>query len=177
MRTIFVHGGRSDRLATVVDELLTKLLRKFVSLAFTRVAMVDMILHVSNERRVGSVDNGDTAGSDIPVDSGETSKNDVVEHEEGVLTDPIPRGVEMARLQRFEYGLDALNVQVTVLLSDVVEFGLKNQIVRSLVVVQSVAGTRVLIEIAEVELHLLLSELILLSLELQELLAIHHCTT
>jgi len=48
--TIFVHRRFVDHFTSIVDELLTKLLRQFVLLAPSFVAVIDVVLQVSQQR-------------------------------------------------------------------------------------------------------------------------------
>jgi hypothetical protein len=43
---------------------------------------------------------GDTTGSDLTVDGSETASENIVEHEESVLTNPVSQGVDLTGLQR-----------------------------------------------------------------------------
>jgi hypothetical protein len=40
---------------------------------------------------------------------------DIVPHEKGILSDPVPGGVEVMRLKRFEHWLNAVYVKVAML--------------------------------------------------------------
>ena len=57
------------------------------------------------------VHGGNTMGGDLMIDSGEKAEENIIEHEESVLTDPIPRGVEMASFEYVENGLNAIDVR------------------------------------------------------------------
>ena len=89
-RTIFVQRGLINDLATVVDELLAELLRKLVSLATLRVALIDVVLHVRDQVGIRTVHDGNAASSDLTVDGSKAAEDDVVEHEQSILANPVP---------------------------------------------------------------------------------------
>ena len=113
--TIFVQRRLRDDLTAVVDQLLAELFGKLVGLATLRVALIDIVLHIGDEFGVSTVHDLDAASSNFSIDSGEATKDDVVEHEKGILTDPVPRRVEVASLEDVEGGLDTIDVHVAVL--------------------------------------------------------------
>ena len=153
------------------------MLGELVLFATVRVTMVDVILHIIHEIGIRTVHDSDAASGDFAIDSGETAEDDVVEHEEGILTDPVPRGVEVASLEHVEDGLDTVDVGLAVLATDGVETGLKLLCARLLCIVFDLTRTRVPTEVAHVELHLLGGEAVLVSLELEELLRVDDGTT
>ncbi len=107
---------------------MTTLLSSYISLALGGIAPIDHKLHEFNEIGIGTVYDGDSTystGGDLTIDSGEAAKENIVEHEESVLTDPIPRGVEMASFERVENGLNAIDVSVAMFTTDVIQSGLK----------------------------------------------------
>jgi len=61
----------------------------------------------------------------IAINGGDVAVKNVIPHKEGVLVNPIPRGVEVTCFEWFEDGLNALGIGVTVLLSDGVQFQLQ----------------------------------------------------
>ena len=170
--TVSVQRRLADDLATVVDKLLAELLREPVGLPTRRVALVDVVLHVFEKVGVGAVHDGNAASGDLAVDGGETSEDDIVEHEKRVLTDPVPRRVEVASLERVERGLDAVHVAVAVLLRDTVELGLQSGRASLLLVVRDLASTRIASEVAHEEVDLLADETVLVRLELEEFFAV-----
>ena len=107
--------GLINDLATVVDELLAELLRKLVSLATLRVALVDVVLHVRDQVGIRTVHDGNAASGNLTIDGSQAAEDDVVEHEQSVLSNPVPRRVEMTGLQSVEDRLDAVNVRIAVL--------------------------------------------------------------
>ena len=104
---------------------MTTLLSSYISLALGGIAPIDHKLYEFNEIGIGTVYDGDSTGGDLTIDSGEAAKENIVEHEESVLTDPIPRGVEMASFERVENGLNAIDVSVAMFTTDVIQSGLK----------------------------------------------------
>jgi hypothetical protein len=77
---------------------------------------------------------------------------------------PVPR-VEVMSLQRIKDGLDTVNVGITVLARNIVESSLKLCGGSLLFVVQDLALAGVTLQVARVEVDLLVCEFILLSLE------------
>jgi hypothetical protein len=104
---------------------LTKLLSSCISLALGWIAPIDHKLHEFDEVGIRTVHNGDATGGDLRIDSGEVAKENIIEHEESVLMDPIPRGVEMASFEGVENGLDAIDVSVAMFATNVVQSDLK----------------------------------------------------
>jgi hypothetical protein len=100
--TILVQQRLTNDTAAVIQKFLTKLLSGCISLALSGIAPIDHKLHEFDEIGIGTVHDGDATGSDLIVDSGEVAEGNIVEHEESVLTDPIPRGVETASFERVE---------------------------------------------------------------------------
>lgn len=162
----------SNSLTTVVNQLLTESLRQLIRLAFRRVNLLDDILHVIHDRRIDPVHDCNTAIGDLAVDGGEAAEDDVVEHHESVLADPVPRRVEVASLEGVEDGLNTVEVGVAVLASDAVDAGLESGDVCLLLVVSNLASTRVALMVAHVQLDVLSGELLLRGLELQEFFAV-----
>jgi hypothetical protein len=91
-------------MAAVIQKFLTKLLSSCISLALGWIAPIDHKLHEFDEVGIRTVHDGDATGGDLRIDSGEAAEENIIEHEESVLTDPIPRGVEMASLRASKMG-------------------------------------------------------------------------
>lgn len=107
--TILVEWVLSQSLSTVVEELLTELLCQLVGLTHLWSACVDVVLHVAevvkvlaanlfqctkhslNQSWIGPVHDGNTPRGDLSVYRGQAPEDDVVEHDEGILSDPVPR--------------------------------------------------------------------------------------
>ncbi len=87
--------------------------------------MVDIVLHVAKHIWIGAVEKSDTASGNFTIDSGQTAENDVIEHDEGILTSPVPRRIETTSLKNIETGLDAIDVGVAVFSCDAVELCLQ----------------------------------------------------
>jgi len=102
--TIFVQRRFVDHFTSVVDELLTKLLRQFVLLAPSFVAVIDVVLHVSQQRGIRPIEEGNRPSRDISINGGESSENDVEVHEQSVLAGPVPRRVEESSFERVNMG-------------------------------------------------------------------------
>jgi phosphoribosylformylglycinamidine (FGAM) synthase PurS component len=174
--TIFVQWRLANNTSAIVEKLLAKFLRSCVRLTLRRVTSIDHKLHEFDEIGVSAVHNGDTAGSDLTVDGSETAEQNIIEHEESILTNPVPRRVEVTSLQRVKYGLDTVNIGVTVLTRNIVESSLKQRRASLFFVVENLALAGVTLQVARVEVDLLVRELMLLSLELEEFFAVHHST-
>ena len=86
-----------------------------------------MVLHKLKHVGVGPVKEGNAACGDFSIDCSKPTKNDVVVHEQGVLTDPIPGRVEMPSLEDVEARLYSFNVSIAVLAVDTVELRLQCQ--------------------------------------------------
>ena len=99
----------ADYLTSIVDQLLTELFCEFVILTLRRVAMIDVVLHVSEYFRVSTIKEGDATRCYFAIDSCEPSE-DVVIHEERVLSHPVPRRVEMTCFERIEDWVETINV-------------------------------------------------------------------
>ena len=75
--------------------------------------------------QVGTVKGGNTTRNDFSIDSGKPTKNDVIVHEQSVLTNPIPGPVDMASLEDVEARLSSFNIRIAMLAIDTVELGLQ----------------------------------------------------
>ena len=170
--TVFVEGWFSDDLMTVVDKLLAELLRELVGLSALRIALIDVVLHVRNQVGIRTVHDRNAARGDLTIDSGEATKDDVIEHEKSVLTNPVPGRVEVAGLESVKRRLNTVDVRVAVLAGDGIQAGLELLRVRLLCVVLDLAGTNVAFEVAHPKFDLLRSEGVLVRLKLEELLAV-----
>jgi hypothetical protein len=84
------------------------------------------------------------------------------------LTNLVP-GVKETGFQGVENGLDAINIRIAVLTSDVVQSSLKFRGASPFLVVKDLALTRIGFQVTGVKIDPLLRELILLGLELEEL--------
>jgi len=123
--TILVKRSAVHNLAAVLNELLTELFSKGIVLSECRIAGVDTVLHELVKVGVGTVEYIDTAGGDLAVDSGEFSVDDVVPHEQGVLSRPVPRGVESASFESIKSREDTVNIEIAVLATDGIQACLK----------------------------------------------------
>ena len=103
---------------------MTTLLSSYISLALGGITPIDHKLHEFNEIRIGTVYDGDSTGGDLTIDSGEAAEENIVGHEESILTDPIPR-VEMVSFEHVENGLNAIDVSVAMFMTDIIQSGLK----------------------------------------------------
>ena len=153
--TIPVKRRLPNDLATVVDQLLAELLGELVGLAAFSVALVDVVLHVREQVRVGAVQDGNATGGDLAIDSCEATKDDIVEHKESILAHPVPGGIEVTSLQDIEAWLNAVNVEVAVFRLDDVELGLESFGIGFLNIILDFTGTGIAIEIPHVHLNLL----------------------
>ena len=153
--TIFVQRWLADDFATVVDQLLAELLRQAVCLAALRVALVNVVLHVCEEFGIRTVHDLDATRGDLTIDSGEATKDDVVEHEKGILTDPVPGRIEVASLERIETGLDTIDIQIAMLSCNSVETSLKSLRASFLIIELDFSSSRVAFEVSHIDLDLL----------------------
>jgi phosphoribosylformylglycinamidine (FGAM) synthase PurS component len=78
-------------------------------------------LHKLDEIGIGTVHDGDTTRSDLTIDGGETAKENVIEHKDSVLANPVPGRIEVTGFKRVENGLNAINISVAVLTRDAVQ--------------------------------------------------------
>jgi hypothetical protein len=134
--------------------------------------MIDGVLHVSEHLGIGTIEQRNAASSDLAIDSGKPTKDDVVIHEQGILTNPVPRGVESASFERIKDWLDSINIQVAMLFGNAVEPGLKGGRGGFLLVECNFSRPGVAFQIPHVHFNMLGCKLLLLGLELEELLAI-----
>jgi hypothetical protein len=66
---------------------------------------VDHELHKfdeSHEMRIGMVHDGDATCSNFTIDGGEAAEENIIEHENGVLANPVPGRAEVTDLKRVE---------------------------------------------------------------------------
>ena len=152
--TIFVERSAVHDLTTVLDELLSKLFSKGVVLSERKIAGIDTLLHELVEVGVGAVKDIDTTSSDLAVDGGEFSKDDVVPHKKRILSSPVPRGVESAGFKSVESGKDAVDVEITVFATDGIQTCLESEGISLFCIVFEISSTGVLLEVTRVELNL-----------------------
>ena len=103
---------------------------------------------------------------DLTIDCRQTAEDNVVSHEEGILTNPIPRGVKVVGLESIEAWLNTLDIGVAVLAGDVIKFGLEGNAVGFFLIKCEFSGTRVTTEVAHIQFDMLSSKLLLVGLEL-----------
>ncbi len=153
---VLIHGVDVESVLDVVDQHLTERLGELVRLAAVRGAVVDVVLHKLEERRVGAVHEPDALADDLTIHLLQPPKDDVKVHAQGVLAGPVPRRVVDTGLERAEDGLDARGIEVAVLGHPQVQLGLEDlgRLLRGLEGL--VAGTDVHLEIPRSELQLLL---------------------
>jgi hypothetical protein len=77
--------------------------------------------------RTGTVHDDDATRSDLTIDGGEAAGKDVIEHKNGVLTNPFPGRVEVTGFKRVENGLNTFDISVAVLTPDAVQSSLNLQ--------------------------------------------------
>jgi hypothetical protein len=61
---------------------------------------------------IGTVHNGDATHGDLTIDGGEAAEENenVIEHKNGILANPVPGRVEMTSFKRVENGLNTFNI-------------------------------------------------------------------
>ena len=112
---VLVDGRLVENVTAVVNELLTKLLRKFVCLTALSRAVVHVVLHEVEEKRVRSVHDSNAAADNLAINGLELAKDDVVVHCQRVLTSPVPRRIVHASFERGELGLNSRCVELAML--------------------------------------------------------------
>ena len=108
---------------------MIELLRRFVHRALVGAKLIDGVLHVLQERKVCTVHDQNVTSSNLAINSSQATEDDVVEHEQGVLINPIPRRVEVSVFERLENQLDIIDVSIVVLLRDRIQLGLEDSVV------------------------------------------------
>lgn len=121
--TIFIHGRLSDDFASVVDELLSELLRRLMIFSFLRFTTVDVVLHEFEHIWISMIHESDAPNSSLTIDGGETPEDDAVVHEESIV--PDPRRIEMASLECIENAQNAVDVRVAMFFRNTVQLGLR----------------------------------------------------
>ncbi|KAI3487340.1 hypothetical protein L1887_48761 [Cichorium endivia] len=174
---LLVHGVLGAGLTAVLDELLAVFLGEGVGGALLGIDLVDVELHVAQQAGVGTVHERDATSSDLAVDRGEATVDNVVQQRHGVLTSPVPVRAEVTDLLLGELGHDAVGVHVAVLGSDGVELSLSSLELGLGALSQTATGAAVHVEVALEHLDLAADVVVLLRLELVELLAADRHTT
>ena len=174
---ILVDRSDVKNFLDVLNELLSKLLGKLVSLASLGGAVVDVVLHEFEELGVGTVHKANALADDLTVDSLEATEDDVEVHVEGILTSPVPRGVVGSGLEGSEDRLDTGSIEVTVLGSPEIKLSLQNLLGLLGVDVSLLALTEVDLEVTSKELELLLEESTLVLGKGIDGSGVHHHTT
>src|ERR1700761_449737 len=106
---------------------MTKFPGNCVRFALRGVTAVDHEFHKLDEIRVGTIHDSDTTSSDFTVHGGKTSKEDIVEHENRILTNPVPGRIKVAGLECVKHRLNAIYVCVAVFARNAVEPGLEHR--------------------------------------------------
>ena len=70
------------------------------------------------------VHNGNATRSDLMINGSKAAEENVVEHKDSILPNPVPGRVEVMGSKGIENRLDAINISVTVLKRDVVQSSL-----------------------------------------------------
>jgi hypothetical protein len=83
-------------------------------------------LHVLEKGIICAIDDSNAASGDITVDGGDPAEENIIPHDEGILSNPIPRGIKVAGFERLEDGLNTRDVGVSVFVVDCVELGLES---------------------------------------------------
>jgi hypothetical protein len=68
---------------------------------------------------IGAVHDDDATHSDLTIDGDEAAEESVIEHKNGVLTNPVPGRAEMMSFEHSKYGLNTFNISITVLTPEV----------------------------------------------------------
>lgn len=102
-----------------------------------------MILHIAQHGWVCTVHDLDTLRCDLTIDGSEATEDDVDEHQQSILSDPVLRRVKVSRFERIEDGLDAIEVYIAMLTLDRVESSLQCGRVGLFSVVLDLSFTRV----------------------------------
>jgi hypothetical protein len=114
VRDILVGGRHVQGLLAVLDELGTQLLGQLIGITTFRRAVVDVVLHELEQEGVGPVHDRNASGDDLTVHKLQTSKNDVVEHGQRILSHPVPVGVVDTRFQGSKRRLDTGGIKLAV---------------------------------------------------------------
>jgi hypothetical protein len=155
---VLVDRSNIKNILDVLNELLSKLLGKLVSLASLGGAVVDVVLHEFEKLGVGTVHETDALADNLTVDGLETAENDVEVHAESILASPVPRGVVGSGLERSEDRLDTGSIEVTMLSSPEIKLSLQDLLGLLRVDVSLLALSEVDLEVSSKELELLLEE-------------------
>src|SRR5688572_19809630 len=107
--TVFIQRRFAKHFPRVADELLAEFLSQFVRFALRRIAVIDIVLEELQHIRVSTIEKADTASGNFTIDSGETTKDDVVVHEKSVLAGPVPGRVEAPGLEGIKSGLNPVD--------------------------------------------------------------------
>src|SRR6266702_2464553 len=108
--TVLVKRRLANNATAVFQKLMTELPGSCVRLTLRGVTAVDHELHELDEIGVGAIHDSDTTSSDFAVHVSKASEEDIVEHENRVLTNPVPGRIEVAGLERIEDRLNAIYV-------------------------------------------------------------------
>jgi hypothetical protein len=123
--TILLQWWLANNTTAVIQKLLAKLLCSCICLALGGIASIDHKFHRLDEIGIGVVHDGEATCSDLMINGCEMAKENIVEYKDGILTNPIPGGVEMTSFECVENGLDAIHVTVTMFTTDAVQSSLK----------------------------------------------------
>jgi hypothetical protein len=96
---------------------------------------------------VGTIHHDQAASGDVTVDGGEATEDDVEEHAESVLTNPVPGRVKVAGLERVEDRHDTVEIGLAMLLEYAVDAELQGDVELLLRIGQAVAFAVVLAEL------------------------------
>ena len=109
---------------TAVYKFLPKLLGELVHLTMRWVTAVNIILHVFKKTLIHLIDDSNALHCNIAVNGGDAAMKNAIPHKEGIMVNPIPQ-VEATCFEWFEGRLNALDIGITVLLSDGIQFRLQ----------------------------------------------------
>jgi hypothetical protein len=68
----------------------------------------------THQLRIDPVQDYQTSGSNVSVDSRQFSENDIKPHRQSILKNPIPGRIEMTSFESIENGLDSTDINVSV---------------------------------------------------------------
>ncbi|RUP46911.1 LOW QUALITY PROTEIN: hypothetical protein BC936DRAFT_146379 [Jimgerdemannia flammicorona] len=163
---------RHQNLSAVFDQRTTKFLGEPVRLALVLRAGIDMVLHILHQRRIGAVHDVKTPSSNVTVDDSELAKDDVIEHCESILANPVPVRVIPPGFEGAENWLDTVRVDIAVLSEPQINISLKLQRNLLLFIVFLFTVVKIFVQVASVKVELLVDQLILLGFHSVELLAV-----
>ena len=92
--TIFINGWVPNDFASVLYKLLAELFCNLMCLAFRCITLIDIVLHIHQQVRIGMVEESDALSDDFTVHSGEVTEDNVVVHDESILANPVPGRVK-----------------------------------------------------------------------------------